>query len=570
MPDCREAVVSEEYADIIARYGGFREEVREAYGLSCIDFALNQFVILHFRRDLSPPPNLTDYSYSSIPKLFTLLDSSAMESSGILRNFNNPVLNLQGQGVLIGFIDTGIDYTHPAFLDRSGRSRIVGIWDQTIQEGDPPEGIVYGTEYSKEQIDEALQAEDPFKVVPSRDENGHGTFLAGVAAGSADEENDFIGAAPKADILMVKLKPAKQYLRDYNLIAEDAIAFQENDIMMGITYLVMVAARRRQPVVICLGVGTNQGDHAGGSPLSVILNNTSSQAGVGLSIAAGNETGRGHHYFGMIPSGEEYEDVEIKVAEGERGFVLELWARVPELYSISFITPRGEVVPRIPVGPRVSQEISFLLEATKIHLDYRTTELGGGSQLAFMRFEAPTPGVWTIRVYNALYISGEYHMWLPVHGFINPETVFLRPDPNTTLTTPSSTYGSLTVAAYNHVNNSIYLHSSRGYTRLNQIKPDLAAPGVDVFGPAASSRPGAGGYTRKTGTSVAAAIGAGAAADLLTWGIIRGNEPLMNPLQIRSYLITGAKRQQNLNYPNREWGYGTLDLYSTFENLSRR
>lgn len=565
MPDCREVIISEEYEDAITRYGGSREEAGEFYQLACYQFSLYQYVVLHFPRRTAPPLNLTNFSYSSIPKLYTLLDTSALDASGILRNFNNPVLNLRGEGVLIAFIDTGIDYTHEAFLNAAGRSRIAGIWDQTIQDGDPPEGLLYGTEYTREMIDEALNSDDPYSVVPSRDENGHGTFLAGVAAGSPDEDNDFIGAAPMADILMVKLKPAKQYLRDYNLIPEDAIAYQENDIMMGLTYIYQAAGRLRQPVVVCLGLGTNQGDHAGGSPLSVIINAASSQPGTAIVIAAGNETGRGHHYFGQIPSGDAYDDVELKVAEGERGFVMELWARVPELYSISFITPRGEVVPRIPVGTRVSQEIGFLLESTRIRLEYRTTELGGGSQLALMRFEAPTPGVWTIRVYNALYINGEYHMWLPIHGFLDPETVFLNPDPNTTLTTPSSTYGSVTVAGYNHVTGGIDIHSSRGFTRLNQIKPDLAAPGVEVFGPAANGR-----YTRKGGTSVSAALTAGAAAALMEWGFVRENDTSMNSLQIRSYLITGANRQPGLSYPNREWGFGTLDLYSTFENLSRR
>ena len=178
------------------------------------------------------------------------MDQTALEVSGILKMQNQPVLALKGRGVLIGFIDTGIDYTNPAFRYSDGSSRIVRIWDQTIQDGTPPVGILYGADYTREQINAALLSENPYDLVPSRDMNGHGTFLAGVACGSESENGDFIGAAPQSEIIMVKLKEAKQYLRDFFFVKDGVPAYQENDIMMAVSYLNGVANILNRPLVI--------------------------------------------------------------------------------------------------------------------------------------------------------------------------------------------------------------------------------------------------------------------------------------------------------------------------------
>lgn len=137
----------------------------------------------------------------------------------------------------VGFIDTGIDYRNQVFRYSDGSTRIFRIWDQTVRSGKKPEGIGYGSEYTRVQINEALQQEDPLLVVPSMDTNGHGTFVAGVTCGSEDIANQFIGAVPLAEIAVVKLKEAKPYLRDFYFIPEGVPAYQENDIMMAVSYL---------------------------------------------------------------------------------------------------------------------------------------------------------------------------------------------------------------------------------------------------------------------------------------------------------------------------------------------
>ncbi|MBS6956284.1 MAG: S8 family peptidase [Enterocloster asparagiformis] len=573
---------SENYADFIFNYSSQNVPSPTGPLLSgaCTEFVTQNYAIFYVPLSIILPLSLEKYAYYSIPNLFTTLDTSSMDASGITSTFNTPALANKGAGTIIGFLDTGIDYTNPLFRKSDGTTRILGIWDQSLPEDTeeiPPgvpdyfnmSGASYGTEYTEEQINQALAADDPLSIVPSRDTNGHGTFIAGIAAGSPLPDDSFTGAAPECRLVVVKLKQAKQYLRDYYLIPDGATAFQENDIMMGVKYLRVMAHRYRMPLIILIALGSNMGSHEGLSPLSTSIQDVTRFLGFSAVIAAGNETGLAHHFDGLIPSGENYQDVEIRVGEPEsrRGFVVELWATNADTYSVGFVSPTGETISRIPIITGNETRIPFLLEDTVITVNYQPIEPLTGRQLIFMRFQAPTVGIWRIRVYNSQYFTGDFHMWLPVDGFISDQTVFLNPSPNNTITLPGNSPSPLTIGAYNHVNNSIYIHSSRGYTLTNVIKPDLAAPGVDVYGPALTGPPGTIPMTRRTGTSVAAAHAAGAVANLMSWGFVEGHDRSMSEAAIRSYLVRGAKRNPALAYPNREWGYGALDLFQTFLHL---
>ena len=580
MPDCPFNPAAENIADLIYRFGSLQSERWNNTSSLCADYVSSDYIILHM--PLTPDAvSMRVHPYYMIPSLFSPLDYNAMEASGILSAFNSPALNNQGKGVLIGLVDTGIDYRSPLFQNPDGTTRIAGIWDQSvpIEEDVLPAGVPdyypmggssYGTEYTREQINEALASDDPLSLVPTQDTIGHGTFLAGLAAGSSIPQDDFTGAAPEAELAVVKLKPAKKYLRDFYLIPSDAPAFQENDIMMGIKYLRMMADRLKKPLVILLAMGSNSGSHIGTSPLSQVTQNYSGFFGIITVIAGGNETGAAHHFYASIPAGTEYEDVEIRVGkeEAERGFVLELWAADADTYTVGFISPSGERISRIPIIANNETSIPFLLDATTITVNYQLIEAESGSQLIFMRFQTPAAGIWTVRVYNTQRFKGTFHMWLPVQGMISEETVFLRPDPYSTITVPGNSRLPITVGAYDTSTGGIYIHSSRGFTPNQIVKPELAAPGVNILGPSVGRKPGSDTpMTTRTGTSAAAAITAGAAANLLGWGIVEGNYPTMSEASVKSYLIRGAQRNPALTYPNREFGYGTLDLFQTFLRL---
>lgn len=438
----------------------------------------------------------------------------------------------------------------------------MSIWDQTIQEGNPPDGFFYGTEYTSEDINRALASENPFETVPSRDQIGHGTMLASIAAGRESAENDFIGAAPDALIAMVKLKEAKPYLRDFYAITEGAVAYQENDIMMAVKYLDEAAFALGKPLVICLGLGTNMGDHNGNIPLAVYINQVALKDNRVVIVAAGNEANRRHHFSGSVTEKNGYQDVEIRVAEGERGFQMELWGTVPDIFTISVRSPGGEVVPRIPARVGATEEYRFVFEKTVINIDYRIIEARSGDQLIIIRFHDPTPGIWTVRVYGNIILGGNFNIWLPIEQFLTGDTYFLRSDPNTTTTDPSNAFYVICVGAYDDKTDSIYIYSGRGFTRSGLTTPDFAAPGVEVSAVFPGNRFGEG-----TGTSVSAAITAGAAALFVQWASENYQEEEINTILVKQYFIRGADRSDSISYPNVIWGYGKLNLRKAFEVL---
>ena len=255
--------------------------------------------------------------------------------------------------------------------------------------------------------------------------------------------------------------------------------------------------------------------------------------------------------------------MEIFVQENTAGFFLELWGQPPELFSVGFRSPVGEVIPKIPARLGKTEVVRFFLQDTVIYLNYELIQNTSGNQLIFIRFEKPTPGIWTVDVYTSNRQNGDYHIWLPITGFVQPDVTFLTPDPYTTITTPGNSTYVITTAAYDSGTKSLYTHSSRGYTRNNQVKPDIAAPGVSLTAPNLR-----GGYREGTGTSTAAALTAGACAQLLEWGLKQSEYLYFTGYEIKNYLIRGADRSPYLDYPNREWGFGTLNLYQVFSSLS--
>ena len=240
---------------------------------------------------------------------------------------------------------------------------------------------------------------------------------------------------------------------------------------------------------------------------------------------------------------------------------MELWTSAPSLFSVGLISPLGEYTGKIPIWYKDGSAITFPLEASQIYIHYTVVETYTGDEVVVIQIVTPTPGIWKLRVFNDGVDNAFYNIWMSMEHFLTKDTYFLNPEPYTTVCEPGNTTSILTMTGYNHITNSIYPGASRGYTITNDIKPEITAPGVNVYGPLLNGR-----FGTMSGTSVAGAIGAGAAALMLEWGIVRGNSGAMQTTEIENLFIRGAKRI-NLNYPNREWGYGILDVYSTFESM---
>lgn len=565
MPDnriCRRRILSEEYRDFIVSSRRIPPDISVPEEQLCRQTTEAGYDVVYVEQSQAEPLEFGRFTYGSVPRCYALLDMAAMEQAGVTAVQNYPTLELMGEQVMIGFVDTGIDYTHPAFRNLDGSTRIEGLWDQTQQGGDPPDGLSYGTGYSREEIDRALASGDPYAVVPSRDEDGHGTYIASLAAGGAGEEEQFLGAAPEAVIAAVRLKGAKQYLREFYCIAPDAVCFQENDIMLGIRYLADLARKRDLPLVLCIALGSSLGGHNGTTPLSLTLEYYASSVNRGVVTGTGNEAAARHHYRGVLQDKEDRAEAEIRVGEHVQGFVAELWTDIPNILAVSLTSPSGEVVPRIPIVLDRSAQQQFVFEGTRVTVAYRLLVERNDSQLVFFRFTDPAPGLWKITVEPVQLAEGEFHIWLPVEEFLSGEVYFLRPDPDVTLTSPSAVRSAITAAFYNGAENSVAIHSGRGYTRNEIKKPDLAAPGVNVKG----ARPG-GGYVVRSGSSAAVAVTAGAAALLMEWILGYTGSRGVDTLQLKNLLILGARKRPDEAYPNREWGYGMLDLYRTLERL---
>ena len=578
---------SQRFGDFIVKYMQDVQDTMELFPGTSFQAINEIFGVLYVPLESMGEIEVTGISYNSIPKCYTYMDMEAAGKSGINRLHDHPYLKLRGKGTAVAVIDSGIDYQNEVFRNAGG-SRIAYLWDQSIEDeeqnqsgreseaenGDadnlPEEGdditdteVPYGKLFRKKDIDRALDSEDPFAIVPSRDTNGHGTALAGIAAGNMVPGENFTGAAPEATLIIIKVKPAKQYLRNFYLYPPEAEVFQENDVMMAIAFAITQAKKLKMPLSICLGIGSSQGAHLGTNALSQYVDYVANFSQVSVSVAAGNEGNTRNHSAGFFSQGREQIVTELRVAEGEQGFTMEFWGEPPEIYNLSLQSPTGEILDISSSLGDVPQELSFVFVETRVEVIYVSIERQTGYTLVYFRFIQPAPGIWRIFVRGRDNQNVSFHMWLPVQGLISEETYFLEPSPYNTVTAPGDSLGSITVTAYQYRDNSLYVQASRGFMPDGNVVPQVAAPGVQIKVPQLNGL-----YGYASGTSLSAAQTAGTAALLFEWAVIRGNRPFFTGSSVKNYLTRGAKREDRLQYPNRDWGFGRLDLYHTFELLT--
>lgn len=543
MAVCREAVISNEYKGFGLPNRGSDEELQALLGASCVRRVSENLVFAYFYYPVEQEGG-REFPFGIMPKCYGLLSEEELAASGVLQVRESPYTNLYGSGVLLGFVDTGIDFAEEVFRNADGSTKLAALWDQTIAEENDrymqmetgSAEAFYGQVFSSEQLNAALQLENPYGEIASRDENGHGSAVARAAS----------AVAPLAAIAMVKLKQAKPYLREFFQIPEAAFCAAEDDIIYGVEWLFALARQEERPLVLCLALGSNQGNHTGQTVLSRYLDNVAQIPGVCVCTAAGNEGGSGHHFFGRVTG--DYEEVELSVGEGVEGFTTELWAVEPDLFTIEIISPAGEVIPRIQGRATFNRQYRLYFEGGTIWIQSNLYDQTVGLQGIWIRFAGTASGIWRIRVYAEGEFSRGYHMWLPIMPFLERETAFLRPYPYMQICDPGAAREVLTFTAYNVISGALYPRASYGYTADDRIKPDLAAPQ---------------GEERYAGTGLAAAFGAGSAALLYDAAIQRAEYIVLDTLIIKRLFIASAERE-NRDYPNREWGYGTLDVYGVF------
>lgn len=549
---CKEAIYSDEVIDyLVDSYQGF-DTLLQQYNPLCGIQVTNTKAVIFQEEKSRDTETIFQYGYQAVPHVYGLMSEETLESAGVLAIRRQPYLDLLGQNILVGIVDTGIDYTHPAFINADNTTRIFSIWDQTDESGEGVGVFPYGREYSREEINEALSYGNPGEIVPQRDVDGHGTFLAGVAAGNEEWESGFSGVAPLAELVVVKCKTAKKRYRDYYGLTDEMIAFQENDIMCGIAYLLRVARITGRKIAICLGVGTNLGNHNGESALCNMVDYFNSLPGVCIVTAAGNEGNKRHHTRLM----EEEQEVEINVENVSKGFVTELWWRTPGTLFFDVISPSGGTLGLLRAERGLFRRKTFPLENTTVEIYAGTSEELSRDQVVCFRFADCKPGIWKIQVLED-FRQEPAHLWLPIRQFLEGEVYFLQPYPEETICEPGDSRRAICVTAYDWAQGGIWGQASRGFCPDGVVKPDIAAPGVEVFGPFPRGQ-----YGVRSGTSVSAALTAGIAALFLQ----QYEQDYVRGTFVRELLIRGTSPAGDV-VPNPVWGYGKVDAYQSLTTL---
>lgn len=499
---------------------------------------------------LSEQPGI---EHIELPKQLQFVVRDALEAACIAPVQNPALFGLSGKGTLIGIIDSGVDYTHPDFINDDGYTRIKYIWDQAGH-GTPPQGFIGGAEYSEEDINVALLSSQPYRIVPDMDYIGHGTAVAGVAAGNGRGSIDRIyrGAAPEASLIIVRIGRRGQ-----------SSFARTTELMRALKYVVDKAELLEMPIAVNISYGTNDGSHDGNSLFEGFINDIARRWKNIIVVASGNEGSAAHHHKGILKTNET-RDIDFYTTGGLTSFYLTLWKNFIDVFSIELILPNGRTTGQITYADhgRVMQ-----FNNIKVYINYGQPAHYNADQNIFIQIEAADgrlpEGLWQLRIKTNEITDGNYNIWLPVTEEISRDTAFFVPSVDSTLTLPSTAFNVLTVGAYNSHLNSIADFSGRGYTRGNiYVKPDLVAPGVDIM-----SANIYGGYRLFSGTSIAAPFVTGSAALMMQWGIVDGNDPFLYGERIKAFLRLGAHRRNNVTYPNPYWGYGMLCLQKTMDIL---
>ena len=543
--------------DVIVKYSGPESDLG-GDGIQAVPLLGGYAVVTLPETEIDAYSDRQQVEFIEKPKRLYFETLQAREASCILP-VQTGANGLTGEGILVGVVDSGVDYFHPDFRNEDGSSRILRLWDQSL-DGNPPKGYVTGTEYTKEEIDKALalgetegrrlvalhieEAPVARPLIPSRDFSGHGTAVLGIAAGNGRASGGVNrGVAYKSDLLVVKMGNAR----------ENSFP-RTTELMEGIDYLIRQAVKMGRPIAINISFGNNYGSHQGDSLLETYLSNAANVGRSVICVGSGNNGNDRIHTAGQLRQGQT-ETVEMSIGTYETTLNLQLWKAYADEIEISIETPSGERLPTLSekIGTQRYRagETDLLIYYGKPGPFQVTQEI----YFDFIPVETYlTSGIWKIHLHGRRIREGNYNLWLPGGNVLNPVTGFYRPIAAETLTIPSTAAKVITVGAYDSRLNAYADFSGRGGSNLSFPKPDLVAPGVNITAPT----PG-GAYTTVTGTSFSTPFVTGSAALLMEWGIIQRNDPFLWGEKVKAYLRRGAQPLPGFNeYPNEAVGWGAL------------
>ena len=555
-----------DYSHYVVEYqGNIQEEVSKKpdYYATIIN---SRYAILSTKEKLGRNPVNTQFSsvvYIRPPIPFTLEEVSPIEASEANFLQLHLPLNLTGRGVNIGIIDTGIDYLSEEFMKPNGETRIEAIWDQTIQSvsKDGNDIVPYGTIYRQDEINNAIKAnkegKSPYEIVPSKDEIGHGTNMTGIIGGTGKNPN-LKGVVPECHLIVVKISEDIQYKGIY---PPKVPTYNIFSVFTALQFLYEYYINHNEPMVIYFPLGSNMDDHKGTGIFSEYLADISINNGLVIVTGTGNQGASGVHASGIISEVGGTSAIELYISPEQKNIFAEIWIGAPNIMSLEVISPSGENSGVVRGVINTSNAYTFLFEKTSMIITYYLPEEGTGDELISVEFYNLQQGIWKFRLTGDFILDGVFNIWIAQEGISIGGTKFVLSDPYGTLTSPSDSEYLITAAAYNQENNNIVTYSGRAF--LNDVTTiDVAAGGEKVLTVAPNNT-----VAVVSGTSVSAAIVAGACSMLLEWGIVDGNYPKMYSESIRTFLQRGTMTRSGDKYPNSEWGYGMLNIRRMFQEM---
>ena len=474
---------------------------------------------------------------------------SITDSAGTDYIYKNPYITTTGKDVLIAIIDSGIDYLHPDFINENNTSKIVSIWDQESNKKQPPKGFIFGSEFTREDINTAIMENDKTLSV---DNIGTGTIAAGISSGNGRLNSQYKGVAVDSELVVVKLREYK------DTYIEGRINYQKSDFLSAIRYVLDVAKKEDKFLIINFTIGL-----AAKSIIELTLLETFreiNEAGVIFISGAGNEGNTDIHYEGNISANNGFQDIIIQVGQ-QKNLDITLTNIGPDKIGASIISPSGELSYQIMYSPDYYvYRGKFNLEDTDYEMRLIYPWLESAHQELTINLFNIKPGIWTLRLIPEFIINGSYDVYLPNKNLISSQTRFSDPASTSTITMYAATEKVITIGAYNDKTDSIWIGSSKGPVKQKGIKPDIVAPGIDIISPYIDGE-----YNTSTGTGVSSSIVSGVIA-LIVQYIREQNafyKEVLYTQQLKTYLMLGATKKDIYEYPNISQGYGILNLKDT-------